>query len=159
CLAELVHVRPGYLADRRGGLQRLRGPSGGMGRGRAGGRYPVLADGGHHPRPAPLMSADGLDPVIHAPARLRLMVTLAALPDGDTLSFTRLQDLMGLTPGTLIPHLRKLDDAGYVQMTNSGSGVRALTTVPLPPQGRAALEHYTAVLRQLLETAEPAQPR
>ena len=48
------------------------------------------------------MSEDGLDPVIHAPARLRLMVTLAALPDGDNLSFTRLQDLIGLTPGNLI---------------------------------------------------------
>ena len=105
------------------------------------------------------MSADRLNPVIHAPARLRLMVTLAALPHGDNLSFTRLQDLIGLTPGNLITHLRKLDDAGYVQMTKSGSGVRALTTVALTHQGRAALEHYTAVLRQLLETAEPAQPR
>ena len=38
------------------------------------------------------MSEDGLDPVIHAPARLRLMVTLATLPEGDNLSFTRLQD-------------------------------------------------------------------
>ena len=61
------------------------------------------------------MSQDGLDPVIHAPARLRLMVTLATLPDGDTLSFTRLQDMIGLTPGNLITHLRKLEDARYVQ--------------------------------------------
>jgi len=102
------------------------------------------------------MSADRLNPVIHAPARLRLMVTLAALPHGDNLSFTRLQDLIGLTPGNLITRLRKLDD---VQMTKSGSGVSALTTVALTHEGRAALEHYTAVLRQLLESAEPAQPR
>ncbi len=53
-----------------------------------------------------------LDPVIHAPARLRLMVTLATLRDGDNLSFTRLQELLGLTPGNLITHLRKLEDAG-----------------------------------------------
>ena len=102
---------------------------------------------------------DGLDPVIHAPARLRLMVTLAALPDGDNLSFTRLQDLTGLTPGNLITHLRKLDDAGYIQMNKSGSGVNALTTVNLTPGGRAALERYTTVLRQLLDNAEPARPR
>ena len=61
------------------------------------------------------MSEDGLDPVIHAPVRLRLMVTLATLPEGDNLSFTRLQELIGLTPGNLITHLRKLEDAGYVQ--------------------------------------------
>ena len=53
------------------------------------------------------MSEDGLDPVIHAAARLRLMVTLAALPEGDNLSFTRLQELIGLTPGNLITHLRR----------------------------------------------------
>jgi DNA-binding transcriptional ArsR family regulator len=101
------------------------------------------------------LSDNGLDPVIHAPARLRLMVTLAALPDGDNLSFTRLQDLIGLTPGNLITHLRKLDDAGYVRMDKSGSGVNALTTVALTHNGRAALEHYTAALRQLLDSASP----
>jgi DNA-binding MarR family transcriptional regulator len=105
------------------------------------------------------MSQDGLDPVIHAPARLRLMVTLAALPEGDNLSFTRLQDLIGLTPGNLITHLRKLGDSGYVQMDKTGSGVNALTTVALTHHGRAALERYTATLRQLLDTAEPARPR
>jgi DNA-binding MarR family transcriptional regulator len=105
------------------------------------------------------MNQDGLDPVIHAPVRLRLMVTLAALPDGDNLSFTRLQELIGLTPGNLITHLRKLDDAGYVQTEKTGSGVNALTTVALTHDGRAALERYTTTLRQLLDTAEPARPR
>jgi DNA-binding MarR family transcriptional regulator len=105
------------------------------------------------------MSEDGLDPVIHAPVRLRLMVTLAALPEGDNLSFTRLQELIGLTPGNLITHLRKLEDAGYVQTNKTGSGVNALTTVALTRDGRAALERYTAVLRQLLDTAELAEPQ
>jgi DNA-binding MarR family transcriptional regulator len=104
------------------------------------------------------MTDGGLDPVIHAPVRLRLMVTLATLPDGDNLSFTRLQELIGLTPGNLITHLRKLDDAAYVQTNKTGSGVNALTTVALTHDGRAALERYTAVLRQLLDTAELAQP-
>jgi hypothetical protein len=36
------------------------------------------------------VTTDALDPLIHVPARLRLMVTLAALPARDTLSFTRL---------------------------------------------------------------------
>jgi DNA-binding MarR family transcriptional regulator len=105
------------------------------------------------------MSDDGLDPVIHAPARLRLMVTLATLGDGDTLSFTRLQDMIGLTPGNLITHLRKLEDAGYVQTQKTGSGVNGLTMVSLTAAGRAALDRYTAVLRGLLDTAEQAQPR
>jgi DNA-binding MarR family transcriptional regulator len=100
------------------------------------------------------MSEDGLDPVIHAPARLRLMVTLTSLPEGDNLSFTRLQDLIGLTPGNLITHLRKLDDAGYVQINKTGGGVTALTTVALTRDGRAALDRYTASLRELLDRVE-----
>jgi DNA-binding MarR family transcriptional regulator len=99
------------------------------------------------------MSEDGLDPVIHVPARLRIMVTLASLPEGDDLSFTRLQDLIGLTPGNLITHLRKLEDAGYVVTVKSGSGVNARTSVSLSPVGRKALDSYTAVLRQLLDSA------
>ena len=96
------------------------------------------------------MSEDGLDPVIHAPARLRLMVTLAALPDGDNLSFTRLQDLIGLTPGNLITHLRKLEDAGYVEVAKAHQGRTPVTWVALTVAGRRAFEDYSAVVRAML---------
>jgi DNA-binding MarR family transcriptional regulator len=94
-----------------------------------------------------------LDPVIHAPARLRVVVTLATLRDGDSLSFTRLQELLGLTPGNLITHLRKLENAAYVTTVKTGSGVTARTSVSLSQQGREALNTYAAVLRQLLDSA------
>ncbi len=99
------------------------------------------------------MSPAALDPVIHVPARLRIMVTLAALPEGDDLSFTRLQDVIELTPGNLITHLRKLADAGYVTTERNGSGVSARTSVALTHSGRAALDTYTTVLRDLLDSA------
>jgi hypothetical protein len=41
------------------------------------------------------------DPLIHDPERLRIVATLAAPPDGDALSVTRLQDLIRLPPGSL----------------------------------------------------------
>jgi hypothetical protein len=44
------------------------------------------------------MSTGALDPLIHDPEQLRIVATLAALPDGDALSVTRLQDMIGLTP-------------------------------------------------------------
>lgn len=105
------------------------------------------------------MSEDELDSVIHAPARLRIVVTLAALPQGDNLSFTRLQDLIGLTPGNLITHLRKLEDAGYVRTQKSGSGVNGTTSVFLTSEGRGALDRYTVVLRELLDKAGSPQPQ
>jgi DNA-binding MarR family transcriptional regulator len=97
------------------------------------------------------MTPDTLDPLIHVPTRLRILVTLAALNDGDTLSFTRLQDVLDLTPGNLITHLRKLEDARYVSSQKSGNGVASLTTVALTHAGRAALDAYKRALRDLLD--------
>jgi DNA-binding transcriptional ArsR family regulator len=89
--------------------------------------------------------------VIHAPARLRIVATLATLPDGDELSFTRLQDILDLTPGNLITHLRKLEDAGYVSTEKTGNGTAGKTTVALTGEGRKALDDYTQALRGLLD--------
>ena len=96
------------------------------------------------------MGADQLDPLIHAPTRLRIVATLAALPDGDTLAFSRLQDMLGLTAGNLITHLRRLDDAGYIDTEKTGSGSTSLTTATLTHKGRTALDAYTAALRDLI---------
>jgi DNA-binding transcriptional ArsR family regulator len=96
------------------------------------------------------MTDKELDPLIHAPARLRIVATLAALPDGDALSFTRLQDMIGLTPGNLITHLRKLEDAGYLTSEKTGNGAASKTTVALTSRGRAAVDTYAKTLRDLL---------
>ena len=96
------------------------------------------------------MNDDGLDPLIHVPTRLKIVATLAALPDGDGLSFTRLQDMLELTPGNLIIHLRKLEDADYVSSEKTRNGTVSITTVALTGQGRAALDAYTQALRDLL---------
>ena len=96
------------------------------------------------------MTDDALDPLIHVPTRLKIVATLAALPDGDTLSFTRLQDMIGLTPGNLIVHLRKLEDADYLTSDKTGNGAGSRTTVALTSSGRAALDAYTHTLRDLL---------
>ena len=96
------------------------------------------------------MTSEELDPLIHVPARLRIIATLATLPEDDTLSFTRLQNMIGLTPGNLITHLRKLEDAGYLSTEKTGNGSASRTSVALTRQGRKALDTYTAALRDLL---------
>src|ERR1035441_2355439 len=96
------------------------------------------------------MTVDALDPLIHVPARLQIVATLAALPDGDALSFTRLQDMIGRTPGNLITHLRKLEDAGYLTRRKTGKRQPWRTSVALTHRGRAALDTYTDTLRGLL---------
>lgn len=101
------------------------------------------------------MTADALDPIIHAPARLRIVATLAALPAGDAVAFTRLQDLLELTPGNLITHLRKLEEAKYVETETAGNGRASRTSVSLTGEGRRALAAYTDALRELLGGAVP----
>ena len=96
------------------------------------------------------MTTGELDPLIHVPTRLKIVATLAALPDGDTLSFTRLQDMLGLTPGNLIIQLRKLEEAGYLSSEKTRNGSAQKTTVTLTRQGRTALGTYTQALRDLL---------
>ena len=64
------------------------------------------------------MTTDELDPLIHVPTRLKIVATLAALPDGDTLSFTRLQD---------------------ASSEKTRNGTVSVTTVALTGHGRAAL--------------------
>jgi DNA-binding MarR family transcriptional regulator len=93
---------------------------------------------------------DPLDPLIHVPARLRIVVTLAALRPGDELSFRRLQDMIRLTPGNLITHLRKLEEAGYLSSRKAANGSGSQTSVSLTASGRDALDAYRVALRDLL---------
>ncbi len=97
------------------------------------------------------MTTNELDPLIHVPTRLKIVATLAALPDGDALSFTRLQDMLGLTPGNLIIQLRKLEQADYISSEKTGNGSAQKTTVALTSHGREALAAYTQALRGLLD--------
>jgi DNA-binding MarR family transcriptional regulator len=104
-----------------------------------------------------------LDPVIHAQPRLRVTVVLAALDDGDQITFPRLQELVGMTAGNLSTHLRKLEDAGYVEVTKTHRRRTPVTYIALTRAGRGALEDYTAALRALLRlpdqaTAEELRP-
>lgn len=96
------------------------------------------------------MSDSGLDPVIHAQSRLRVMATLAALDDGDRLTFPKLQQLLGMTAGNLSTHLRKLEDAQYVAVEKTFEGRSPVTHVALTRRGRRAFETYTESLEALL---------
>ncbi len=102
------------------------------------------------------MSAATLDPLIHHPDRLRIVATLAALPDGDAISEARLQDMIRLTPVSLISCLRELDHARYVRTGRPGDA-RTRTSISLTCDGRAALDRYTAALRQLDRVATKTQ--
>ncbi len=97
------------------------------------------------------MTTDELDPLIHVPTRLKIVATLAALPDGDTLSFTRLQDMIGLPPRQPDHPPAQARRSRLHQQQEDQQRVVSITTVALTGHGRAALDSYTRALRDLLD--------
>jgi DNA-binding MarR family transcriptional regulator len=99
------------------------------------------------------MAAD-LDPVIHAQARLRVMVALSVLKEGDRVAFPRLQETLGMTAGNLSVHLRKLEEARYIEVTKTHQGRTPTTLLCLTQRGRLALAEYTTAVTALLSPTE-----
>lgn len=97
-----------------------------------------------------------LDPVIHAQARLRVVVALSTLSEGDRITFPRLKDILQMTAGNLSVHLRKLEDAHYIAISKSHRGRTPVTHVSLTSRGRLALEDYTSAIRALLTPVDAA---
>ena len=91
----------------------------------------------------------GLDPVIHPQGRLRVMAVLDALGTDAVITFTRLQELLDMTPGNLITHLRRLEEAGYVVTTKSGR--KRGTDVAMTDRGGRAFADYRRALQEMLE--------
>src|SRR3569833_3657184 len=91
-----------------------------------------------------------LDPVIHAQSRLRVVVALAELGAAARIAFPRLRALLEMTAGNLSIQLRKLEEAGYIDVTKTFQRRTPTTLIALTAEGRAAFERYLAALRELL---------
>lgn len=92
-----------------------------------------------------------LDPVIHAQARLRVVATLATLTESDRIAFPGLRELLDMSAGNLSVHLRKLEDAEYIEVTKTHRGRTPVTYISLTTRGRLAFEEYTAAIRSLID--------
>jgi len=89
------------------------------------------------------------DRLIHEPARLQIVSYLAAR--GTYVAFTELKENLGLTAGNLSVQLKKLEEAGYVEIKKSFRERRPLTRVFLTRQGMTALRQYLAELEKMIE--------
>ena len=90
----------------------------------------------------------GIDPVIHAPARLMTMTYLYVVESTD---FIFLMRMTGLTWGSLSTHLSKLESAGYVHIEKTFKGKKPRTVIRLTDQGRTAFRAYKKNLKQVLD--------
>ncbi len=89
---------------------------------------------------------------IHQTTRLRIMTALTALAAGEALEFTRLQRLVGATPGNLGAHLDTLEKAGYVSIEKDFVGRKPRTRLRATRSGRQAFARHLGFLREILES-------
>ena len=91
-----------------------------------------------------------LDEVIHQQTRLQIMSLLVSVDDGDRLGYGFVQTQLGLTPGNLTTHLRKLEDAAYVTISKEFHGTKPRTWIQATAAGREAFAEYLQRLEQAL---------
>ena len=79
------------------------------------------------------------DKIIHAPARLRIMMILAGVEQAD---FNFLLTTLNLTRGNLSRHMEKLESAGYLKVKKTFKGKLPNTRYQLTQKGSKALTQY-----------------
>jgi DNA-binding MarR family transcriptional regulator len=91
-----------------------------------------------------------IDDVIHGRLRLGIM---AYLSTAGTAEFSELKTKLQTSDGNLSVHLRKLEEAGYVEIGKSFVGRKPLTRASLTEKGREAFVAYLDAIEKLLPRA------
>lgn len=97
-----------------------------------------------------LFSLGSVDDVIHGRLRLGVMAYLINVGDTD---FAQLKVKTAATDGNLSVQLRKLEEAGYIEIAKSFVGKKTVTGVQLTEQGRQAFIRYLENMQRLINEA------
>lgn len=89
----------------------------------------------------------GFDRLLEHRVRLGILVLAS---NSDAISFSRFKQLLRETDGSLGTHLRKLEDAGYLDVKKKFQGRRPVTWYTLTRTGKKALRAHTESLERLL---------
>ena len=90
---------------------------------------------------------DWIDNLIHAPARLQIVMQLFVVDGADA---TFLLHRTGLTWGNLSTHISKLEKAGYGSVEKTFKGKKPHTMIRLTKKGRQAFTDYRQRMREAL---------
>ena len=96
----------------------------------------------------------GLDRLFHEHARLSVLSSLLAHPEG--LRFGAIKESCALTDGNLSRHLEVLESARLIQVSKCVESNRPQSLIRITPVGRKRFLAYLSVLEQVLQDAERA---
>lgn len=88
-----------------------------------------------------------LDELLHVRIRTAIVAILQSVEKAD---FNYLKKRTSATDGNLSTHLRKLEEAGYVQVEKKFVGRKPVTNYWLTEQGHQAFINYLANLEEML---------
>ena len=91
-------------------------------------------------------------------SQARLGVVTVLLSRGEA-TFSDLRDLLELTQGNLGMHVRKLEEASYVEAVKCFVGRRPQTTYRLTGRGKAAFLAHVEALQRVVDGAGPGEHR
>ena len=94
------------------------------------------------------LPVNGIDRVIHEPARLLIMAHLYVVDSADFLFLMR---QTGLTFGNLSSHMAKLEGAGYIEVVKDFVDRKPHTMLRVTARGRAAFEEYRKGMDRLFK--------
>jgi len=89
-----------------------------------------------------------IDDVIHGRLRLGIM---AYLVSAETADFNELKSMLQATQGNLSVHLRKLEEAGYVEIEKGFRARKPLTRIRITTKGRTAFAAYLDAMSKLID--------
>lgn len=89
-----------------------------------------------------------IDQTIHSPTRLKILAFLSIVESAD---FTFLLGQTGLTRGNLSANLRKLEEAGYINVRKEFVDRIPRTLIRLSDDGKKAINSYRENMRQILD--------
>ena len=92
-----------------------------------------------------------LDPLLHSQLRLSIISLLIGLKSA---TFTYLLEKTGATRGNISVQLKKLEEAGYIEIDKSFQDNYPLTTCRITRKGISAFENYVDALKEYLRRDE-----
>ncbi|HEX4922982.1 MAG TPA: transcriptional regulator [Bdellovibrionales bacterium] len=85
--------------------------------------------------------------------RVRLAIMALLTGSKDEVDFKTLLDRLELTKGNLSSHMRKLEEAGLVDVHKSFVDRKPLTTYSVSAKGREEIRNYLAKVEAVLQSA------
>ena len=88
-----------------------------------------------------------LDPILHSQLRLSIISTLMTV---DEANFNFIKDTTGATSGNISIQIKKLEEAGYIEVKKSFKNNYPNTTLSITDKGREAFETYVNDLKKYI---------